>query len=69
MSNQPNLDDIFQQILDIVTTEFSDIAVDAQLRYTPSGATERLRIFLIDETYLDIWLSPSGKHSYLWEQR
>ncbi len=69
MSNQPSLEEVFQRIFDVVITEFSDIAVDAQLRYTPSGAIERLRIFLVDETYLDIWLSLSGKYSYHWEQR
>jgi hypothetical protein len=69
MIKQPRLEEVFQQIIDVVTTEFSDITVDAQLRYTPSGATERLRIFLIGETYLDIWLSQSGKYAYHWEQR
>ena len=69
MSNRPSLEEVFQRIIEVVTTEFSDIAVDVQLRYTPSGAIERLRIFLVDETFLDIWLSLSGKYSYHWEQR
>jgi hypothetical protein len=69
MSNQPSLEELFPRIVEVVTTEFSDIAVDVQLRYTPSGAVERLRIFLVDETFVDIWLSLSGKYSYHWEQR
>jgi hypothetical protein len=56
MSNQPSLEEIFQRIAEAVIADFSDIAVDAQLRYTPSGAIERLRIFLVDDTFLDIWL-------------
>ena len=47
MSNQPSLKEIFQSIVEVVIEEFSDIAVDAQLRYTPSGAIERFRIFLV----------------------
>jgi hypothetical protein len=69
MSNQPSLEELFQRIGEVVITEFSDIAVDAHLRFTPSGAVERLRIFLVDETFLDIWLSLSGKYAYHWEQR
>jgi len=69
MSKKQNLEDIFQQIIEVVIADFFDISIDAQLRYTPSGAIERLRIFLVDETFLDIWLSPSGKYSYHWEQR
>jgi hypothetical protein len=69
MSNRPSLEEIFQRIVEVVTAEFSDIAVDVQLRYTSSGAVERLRVFLVDETFLDVWLSLSGKYSYHWEQR
>jgi hypothetical protein len=45
------------------------MVVDVQLRFSPSGSVERLRIFLIDETFIDVWLSSSGKYSYHWEQR
>ena len=45
------------------------ISLDVQLRFTPSGAVERLRIFLLDESFVDVWLSMSGKYSYHWEQR
>jgi hypothetical protein len=69
MSSHSSLEEIFHRIMEVVTSEYSDIAVDVQLRHTPSGAIERLRIFLVDETFLDIWLSPSGKYSYHWEQR
>jgi hypothetical protein len=69
MSNRPSLEELFQRIVEVVVAEFSDIAVDVQLRYTPSGAIERLRIFLFDETFVDIWLSSSGKYAYHWEQR
>jgi len=48
-----------------VLREFSDIVVDAQLRFTSSGAVERLRIFLKDESFVDVWLSTSGKYSFI----
>ena len=69
MTSRPSIEELFQRIVEVVIAEFSDIAVDTQLRFTPSGAVERLRIFLLDDTFVDIWLSLSGKYSYHWEQR
>jgi len=69
MTKRLNLEETFSAILDLVLSEFSDIASDAQLRFTPSGTIERLRIYLKDESFIDVWLSPSGKYSYHWEQR
>src|SRR3990170_2743131 len=69
MTDRSSLEDLFSRIIELVLTEFSDIAADAQLRFTSSGAVERLRIFLKDESYVDIWLSASGKYSFHWEHR
>jgi hypothetical protein len=64
MPNNLSLEELFNRIVDLVLTEFSDTVVDAQLRFTPSGS-----VFLKDETFIDVWLSASGKYSYHWEQR
>ena len=69
MTNRQSLDELFNRIVDLVLAEFSDIVVDVQLRFTSSGAVERLRIFLKDESFVDVWLSASGKYSYHWEHR
>jgi Family of unknown function (DUF6516) len=69
MTSHSSLEELFNRIIDHVLAEFSDIAVDVQLRFTPSGVVERLRIFLKDESFVDVWLSTSGKYSYHWEQR
>ena len=45
MSNHPSLEELFQRIGEVVIAEFSDIALDVQLRYTHSGAIEQLRNF------------------------
>lgn len=36
---------------------------------TPSGELWKLRIFFYDQTFLDIYLSASGKYSYHWDCR
>jgi hypothetical protein len=64
-----SLEELFEQIVEVVLREFSDIVVDVQLRFTSSGSIERLRIFLKDESFADVWLSSSGKYSYHWEHR
>jgi len=63
------LEDLFKDIVNLVLREFSDIVVDAQLRFTSSGSIERLRIFLKDDSFVDVWLSTLGKYSYHWEHR
>jgi hypothetical protein len=68
MTERSKLEEIFSAILEIVMKEFSDIVTDAELRFTSSGAIERLRIFVKDESFVDIWLSASGKYSSLGAQ-
>ncbi len=69
MSRHLSLDELFNEIVELVIDQFSDIVVDAQLRFTSSGAVERLRIFLKDESFVDVWLSTLGKYSYHWEHK
>jgi len=69
MTNSSNLEEQFKRIVELVQAEFSDIVADVQLLFTSSGAVEKLRVFLKDESFVDIWLSASGKYSFHWEQR
>jgi hypothetical protein len=69
MPNDSNLEELFNRIIDLIYAEFSDIVIDVHLRFSPSGSVERLRVFLTDGTFIDVWLSASGKYSYHWEQR
>ena len=69
MNSYSSLEELFNGIVELVLADFSDIVVDVQLRFTPSGSVERLRIFLSDKSFVDVWLSTSGKYSYHWEHR
>jgi len=62
-------EDQLQEIVEIVLREFLDIVDDARIQFTPSGTVEKLRVFLKDESFVDAWLSPTGKYSYHWEHR
>ena len=69
MPNEPSLEDLFNQIIELTFTNFSDIVIGSQLILSDSGSIEKLRVFLKDETFIDVWLSTSGKYAYHWEQR
>jgi len=69
MTKRLSLEELFREIVELILRDFSDIVVDVQLRFTSSGSIERLRIFLRDESFVDVWLSTSGKYSYHWEHR
>lgn len=45
------------------------IVTSSQIICFPSGEPQKLRIFIIDGSLLDIYLSVSGKYSYHWERR
>jgi hypothetical protein len=69
MTKRLGLEALFKEIVDLVLREFFDVVVDAHLRFTSSGTVERLRVFLKDGSFVDVWLSASGKYSYHWEHR
>ncbi len=68
MKNQ-SLEELLQEIVEVVLKEFLDIVDDARIQFTPSGTVEKLRVFLKDESFVDVWFSPTGKYSYHWEHR
>jgi len=63
------LEDLLQEIVEIVLREFLDIVDDTRIQFTSSGAVEKLRVFLKDDSFVDVWLSSTGKYSYHWEHR
>ena len=64
-----SLEELFNRLIDLVLSQFSDIVVGFNFALVLRAQVERLRIFQIDETFIDVWLSSSGKYSYHWEQR
>jgi len=54
MTKRLGLEALFREIVDLVLREFFDVVVDAHLRFTSSGTVEGLRIFLKDESFVDV---------------
>ncbi len=62
------MEDLYKSISDTILDEYPDIVEDAQTHRTSSGAPTKLRVYIVDGSYLDVWLSASGKYSYHWER-
>jgi hypothetical protein len=56
---------IFHHLSSIAITEFPNIVIKTEILYAPAGTPRKLRIHLIDTSFIDVWLSLSGDYSYL----
>ena len=60
---------VYRALAELATSEFNDIVAEAHTVVLPSGEPAKLRLVIIDDSYVDIWLSISGRYSYHWERR
>lgn len=59
----------YETLLRVALKEFADIVVYGEIRRLSTGDPHKLRLHLIDESFIEIYLSPSGRYSYHWERR
>ena len=59
----------YKRIKENIELRFSDILKSAELIQGTAGRIRKLRLYLIDNTFVDIWYSSDGSYSYHWEQR
>ena len=43
--------------LESIAKEFSEIVVDTRIITLPSGEPLKLRVYIVDRSFLDVWLS------------
>lgn len=63
------ISEICDQIRNAVEFRFPDILESFEIIRSGSGRIRKLRVHLIDNTFVDILYSPDGSYSYHWEQR
>lgn len=62
--------ELYKNLQEQALGEFSDIVEDAEIINSESGRPKKLRIYLIEETFIDIWFSSvTGSYSYHWERK
>lgn len=59
----------YKRIKKNLELKFSDILKSTELIRGTAGRIRKLRLHLIDNTFVDIWYSSDGSYSYHWEQR
>jgi len=60
---------IYSKLEAIAEKEFGDIVKSTDFIGGKASAPNKLRLYLIDHSFLDIWLSENGDYSYHWEHR
>lgn len=54
--------------LESIAKGFSEVVTDTKIIKLPSGEPLKLRIYILDKSFLDVWISISGKYSYHWKE-
>jgi len=61
--------ELYRKLEEIAISEFDDIIRESEIIFTYSGRAQKLRLKLVDYTFVDIWYSVDGDDSFHWEQR
>ena len=60
---------LYEALRAVAQKEFPHIVLKTKIIGKRTIGSSKLRIYFKDQTFLDVWLSPTGKYSYHWEQR
>lgn len=61
---------MYERLAQVAVHEFGDLITGFELIGRRTGIPLKLRLRVLDETYIDIWLSPDqNRYAYHWEQR
>lgn len=63
------ISELYSRLKVIADTEFVEIVQDSEIIFTNSGRAQKLRVRLVDGTFVDIWYSLEGEYSFHWEQK
>ena len=59
---------IYESLRQIAVTEFGDIVVTAEIQRLPTGDPRKLRLGVVDKSFIDIFISVTGRYSYHWDR-
>ncbi len=64
-----SISELYESQKAIALSEFKEIITDSNLLRLPTGQTLKLRLQLIDDSFLEVNASATGRYSYHWERR
>lgn len=59
---------LYNRLKKVSLIEHGDIVLDAEIIKSQTGRARKLRLVLIDNTYVDVWYSEDRRYAYHWEQ-
>ncbi len=59
----------YRKLRSMARNEFSDVVVEVQIVTLATGDPLKLRLNIVDGSFLDVFISISGRYSYHWERR
>ena len=54
---------------ELALSEYRDIVEGTELILSPAGRVQKLRIYLFDGNFIEVWYSLKGDYSFHWERR
>lgn len=60
--------DLYKRLKHIASDEYQEIIEEVEITFSHYNRARKLRIKLIDGTFIDIWYSLEGYYSFHWEQ-
>lgn len=63
------LEEIYDHLVTVTTKKYSDIIQGIVKIKTPSGVITKIRVIFVDNSFLDVYWSPSGRYSLHYERR
>lgn len=58
----------YERLQQIAREEFSELVVQAEIQRLPTGDPRKLRLTLIDSSFIDVFVSVTGRYSYHWDR-
>lgn len=59
----------YKKLLNTAVTEFKSVVESGNILYSQSGEPLKLRLYMCDDSFMDIYLSTKRKYSYHWDRR
>ena len=59
---------IYERSRQIVEVEFADIVVYTEIEELLTGDPRKLRLHIVDGSFLDVFVSVTGRYSYHWQR-
>lgn len=60
---------LYRNLLDIALREFKTVVDSGEILYSQSKEPWKLRLYLCESSFIDIYYSIKGKYSYHWNRR